>query len=99
VGELHGDEDLVTMNYHACEVRNGSLADVEADILNRPLSANSRSRSERQTCALAQGKLIAKTPLGVPQIEPEAVVLADEARMVSSATHDVTTEDSANYTA
>ena len=65
----------------------------------RQLRANSRSRSERQTCALAQGKLIARTPLGVPQIEPEAVVPADEARMVSGATHDVTTGDSANYAA
>ena len=53
----------------------------------------------------AEKKLIAKTPLGVPWIEPEAVAPAvvflasDEAYMVSGATYDVTGGDSANYTA
>lgn len=47
--------------------------------------------------------LIAKTPLGVPWIEPEdvaSVVLflaSDAARMVSGATYDVTAGDSAHY--
>jgi NAD(P)-dependent dehydrogenase (short-subunit alcohol dehydrogenase family) len=55
--------------------------------------------------AEARKKLIAKTPLGVPWIEPEAVaavvvfLASDEARMVSGATYDVTGGDSANYTA
>jgi NAD(P)-dependent dehydrogenase (short-subunit alcohol dehydrogenase family) len=64
--------------------------------------------SKESTAALeaeAKRKLIAKTPLGVPWIEPEAVVPAvvflasDEAYMVSGATYDVTAGDSANYTA
>jgi NAD(P)-dependent dehydrogenase (short-subunit alcohol dehydrogenase family) len=55
--------------------------------------------------AEAKKKLIAKTPLGVPWIEPEAVapvvvfLASDEAFMVSGATYDVTAGDSANYTA
>jgi NAD(P)-dependent dehydrogenase (short-subunit alcohol dehydrogenase family) len=64
--------------------------------------------SKEPTAALeaeAKKKLIAKTPLGLPWIEPEAVVpvvvflASDEARMVSGATYDVTGGDSANYTA
>jgi len=64
--------------------------------------------SKETTAALeaeAKEKLIAKTPLGVPWIEPEAVVPAvvflasDEAYMVSGAAYDVTAGDSANYTA
>ncbi len=53
----------------------------------------------------AKKKLIAKTPLGVPWIEPEAIapvvvfLASDEAYMVSGATYDVTGGDSANYTA
>jgi NAD(P)-dependent dehydrogenase (short-subunit alcohol dehydrogenase family) len=52
--------------------------------------------------AEAKKKLIAKTPLGVPWIEPEAVapvvvfLASDEASMVSGATYDVTGGDSAN---
>jgi NAD(P)-dependent dehydrogenase (short-subunit alcohol dehydrogenase family) len=55
--------------------------------------------------AEARKKLIAKTPLGVPWIEPEAVaavvvfLASDESNMVSGATYDVTGGDSANYTA
>ena len=55
--------------------------------------------------AEAKKKLIAKTPLGVPWIEPEAIAPAavflasDEADMVSGATYDVTGGDSANYNA
>ena len=55
--------------------------------------------------AEAKKRLIAKTPLGVPWIEPEAVapvvvfLASDEAHMVSGATYDVTGGDSANYTA
>jgi NAD(P)-dependent dehydrogenase (short-subunit alcohol dehydrogenase family) len=54
--------------------------------------------------AEAEKKLIAKSPLGVPWIEPEAVapvvvfLASDEAHMVSGATYDVTGGDSANYT-
>ena len=46
--------------------------------------------------------LAAKSPLGVPWIEPEAVapvavfLASDEARMVSGATHDVAGGDTAN---
>ena len=53
----------------------------------------------------ARRRLIAKTPLGVPWIEPEAIAPAvvflasDEAYMVSGATYDVTGGDSASYTA
>ena len=66
------------------------------------------SKSKQPTAALeaeAKKKLIAKSPLGVPWIEPEAVAPAivflasDEAYMVSGATYDVTGGDSANYTA
>jgi NAD(P)-dependent dehydrogenase (short-subunit alcohol dehydrogenase family) len=65
-------------------------------------------RSKKPTAILeaeAQQQLIAKTPLGVPWIEPEAVVpvivflASEEACMVSGATYDVTGGDSANYTA
>jgi NAD(P)-dependent dehydrogenase (short-subunit alcohol dehydrogenase family) len=53
----------------------------------------------------AKKKLIAKSPLGIPWIEPEAIapvvvfLASDEASMVSGATYDVTGGDSANYTA
>jgi NAD(P)-dependent dehydrogenase (short-subunit alcohol dehydrogenase family) len=53
----------------------------------------------------ARKRLIARTPLGVPWIEPEAIAPAvvflasDEASMVSGATYDVTGGDSASYTA
>jgi len=55
--------------------------------------------------AEARKVLTAKTPLGVPWIEPEDVapvvvfLASDAARMVSGATYDVTAGDSANYTA
>jgi NAD(P)-dependent dehydrogenase (short-subunit alcohol dehydrogenase family) len=55
--------------------------------------------------AEAKKMLTAKTPLGVPWIEPDAVapvmvfLASDEAAMVSGATYDVTGGDSANYTA
>ena len=55
--------------------------------------------------AEAKEKLMAKSPLGVPWIEPEAIAPAvvflasDEAYVVSGATYDVTGGDSANYTA
>jgi NAD(P)-dependent dehydrogenase (short-subunit alcohol dehydrogenase family) len=55
--------------------------------------------------AEAKQRLIARSPLGVPWIEPEAVAPAvvflssDEAFMVSGATYDVTGGDSANFTA
>lgn len=64
--------------------------------------------SKASTAALeaeAKKRLIAKTPLGVPWIEPEAIapvavfLASDEACMVSGATYDVTGGDSANYTA
>jgi NAD(P)-dependent dehydrogenase (short-subunit alcohol dehydrogenase family) len=53
----------------------------------------------------AKKKLIEKSPLGVPWIEPEAIapvvvfLASDDAYMVSGATYDVTGGDSANYTA
>jgi len=64
--------------------------------------------STRPTAVLeaeAKTKLSAKSPLGIPWIEPEAIAPAvvflasDEAHMVSGATYDVTGGDSANYTA
>jgi NAD(P)-dependent dehydrogenase (short-subunit alcohol dehydrogenase family) len=65
-------------------------------------------KSKQPTAVLeaeAKERLIAKTPLGVPWIEPEAIapimvfLASDEAGMVSGATYDVTAGDSANYTA
>src|SRR5271163_2999134 len=53
----------------------------------------------------ARERLVARTPLRVPWIEPEAVAPAvvflasDEAHMVSGATYDVTGADSATYNA
>ena len=53
----------------------------------------------------AKEGLKAKSPLGVPWIEPEDIapvvvfLASDAARMVSGATYDVTGGDSANYTA
>jgi NAD(P)-dependent dehydrogenase (short-subunit alcohol dehydrogenase family) len=64
--------------------------------------------SDRPTDVLeaeAKQRLAARSPLGVPWIEPEAVAPAvvflasDEAFMVSGATYDVTGGDSANFTA
>lgn len=55
--------------------------------------------------AAAKQKLMAKSPFGIPWIEPEAIapivvfLASDEAHMVSGATYDVTGGDSANYTA
>ena len=53
----------------------------------------------------AKEGLKAKSPLGVPWIDPEDIapvvvfLASDAARMVSGATYDVTGGDSANYTA
>jgi NAD(P)-dependent dehydrogenase (short-subunit alcohol dehydrogenase family) len=64
--------------------------------------------SKRATADLeaeAKARLAARSPLGVPWIEPDAIAPAvvflasDEAYMVSGATYDVTGGDSANYTA
>jgi NAD(P)-dependent dehydrogenase (short-subunit alcohol dehydrogenase family) len=55
--------------------------------------------------AEAKTRLSARSPFGVPWIEPEGIAPAivflasDEAYMVSGATYDVTGGDSANYTA
>jgi NAD(P)-dependent dehydrogenase (short-subunit alcohol dehydrogenase family) len=55
--------------------------------------------------AEAKTRLSARSPLGIPWIEPEAIapvvvfLASDEAYMVSGATYDVTSGDSANYTA
>jgi NAD(P)-dependent dehydrogenase (short-subunit alcohol dehydrogenase family) len=55
--------------------------------------------------AEAKKMLSAKSPLGIPWIEPEAIepavvfLASDEAYMVSGATYDVTGGDSASYTA
>jgi NAD(P)-dependent dehydrogenase (short-subunit alcohol dehydrogenase family) len=65
-------------------------------------------QSKQPTAVLeeeARKRLIAKTPLGVPWIEPQAIAPAvvflasDDASMVSGATYDVTGGDSASYTA
>lgn len=53
----------------------------------------------------ARGKLQAKSPLGVPWIDPGDIapvvvfLASDAARMISGATYDVTAGDSANNTA
>lgn len=53
----------------------------------------------------AKKRLIAKSPLGIPWIEPEAIapvfvfLASDDACMVSGARYDVTGGDNANYTA
>lgn len=53
----------------------------------------------------ARGKLRAKSPLGVPWIDPGDIapvvvfLASDAARMISGATYDVTAGDSANNTA
>ncbi|HTV37098.1 MAG TPA: SDR family NAD(P)-dependent oxidoreductase [Xanthobacteraceae bacterium] len=53
----------------------------------------------------AKKKLMAKSPFGIPWIEPTAIspvvvfLASDDASMVSGATYDVTGGDSANYTA
>jgi NAD(P)-dependent dehydrogenase (short-subunit alcohol dehydrogenase family) len=55
--------------------------------------------------AEAERKLIAKSPFGIPWIEPEAIapvvvfLASDQAYRVSGATYDVTGGDSANYNA
>ncbi|MFO1098191.1 MAG: SDR family NAD(P)-dependent oxidoreductase [Xanthobacteraceae bacterium] len=55
--------------------------------------------------AEAKKRLIARSPLGIPWIEPEAIapvvvfLASDDACMVSGATYDVTGGDSANYNA
>jgi NAD(P)-dependent dehydrogenase (short-subunit alcohol dehydrogenase family) len=65
-------------------------------------------QSKESTATLereARKRLMAKTPLGVPWIEAEAIAPAvvflasDDAYMVSGATYDVTGGDSASYTA
>ena len=61
-------------------------------------------RSTDDLEAEAKKKLLAKSPLGVPWIDPEDVapvvvfLASDEARMVSGAAYDVTGGDSANNT-
>jgi NAD(P)-dependent dehydrogenase (short-subunit alcohol dehydrogenase family) len=55
--------------------------------------------------AEAKKRLSAKSPLGIPWIEPEAIapvvvfLVSDDAYMVSGATYDATGGDSANYNA
>ena len=75
---------------------------------DRYAQAADEFESKQPTAVLeaeAKKKLIAKSPLGVPWIEPETIapvvvfLASDEAYMVSGATYDVTGGDSANYTA
>jgi NAD(P)-dependent dehydrogenase (short-subunit alcohol dehydrogenase family) len=75
---------------------------------DRYAQAAGEFKSDKPTAALeaeAKQKLIAKSPFGIPWIEPEAIAPAvvflasDEASMVSGATYDVTGGDSANYNA
>jgi SDR family mycofactocin-dependent oxidoreductase len=72
---------------------------------DRYAQAADEFESKQPTAVLeadAKKKLIAKSPLGIPWIEPEAIAPAvvflasDEAYMVSGATYDVTGGDSAN---
>jgi NAD(P)-dependent dehydrogenase (short-subunit alcohol dehydrogenase family) len=75
---------------------------------DRYAQAADEFESKKPTAELeadAEKKLIAKSPLGIPWIEPEAIapvvvfLASDDAAMVSGATYDVTGGDSANYTA
>jgi NAD(P)-dependent dehydrogenase (short-subunit alcohol dehydrogenase family) len=75
---------------------------------DRYAQAADEFKSKQPTAELeaeAKQKLIAKSPLGIPWIEPEAIapvvvfLASDDAHMVSGATYDVTGGDSANYTA
>jgi NAD(P)-dependent dehydrogenase (short-subunit alcohol dehydrogenase family) len=75
---------------------------------DRYAQAADKFNSKNPTAELeadAEKKLIAKSPFGIPWIEPEAIAPAgvflasDEARMLSGATYDVTGGDSANFTA
>jgi NAD(P)-dependent dehydrogenase (short-subunit alcohol dehydrogenase family) len=75
---------------------------------DRYAQAADEFKSKNSTAELeaeAKKKLIAKSPLGIPWIEPEAIapvvvfLASDDASMVSGATYDVTGGDSANYTA
>jgi NAD(P)-dependent dehydrogenase (short-subunit alcohol dehydrogenase family) len=75
---------------------------------DRYAQAADEFNSKKPTAELeaeAKKKLIAKSPFGIPWIEPEAIapvvvfLASDDARMVSGATYDVTGGDSANYTA
>jgi NAD(P)-dependent dehydrogenase (short-subunit alcohol dehydrogenase family) len=75
---------------------------------DRYAQAADEFKSKNPTAELeadAKKKLIAKSALGIPWIEPEAVapvvvfLASDDASMVSGATYDVTAGDSANYTA
>jgi NAD(P)-dependent dehydrogenase (short-subunit alcohol dehydrogenase family) len=74
-------------------------AQVLQDAGKQPTGSSSKDEEE------ARRVLIAKTPLGVPWIEPEDVasvvvfLASDAARMVSGATYDVTAGDSAHNTA
>lgn len=75
---------------------------------DRYAQAADEFNSKKPTAELeeeAKKKLMAKSPFGIPWIEPEAIapvvvfLASDDARMVSGATYDVTGGDSANYTA
>jgi len=75
---------------------------------DRYAQAADEFNSKKPTAELeadAKQKLIAKSPLGIPWIEPEAIapvvvfLASDEASMVTGATYDATGGDSANYTA
>jgi NAD(P)-dependent dehydrogenase (short-subunit alcohol dehydrogenase family) len=75
---------------------------------DRYAQAADEFKSKNSTAELeteAKKKLIEKSPLGIPWIEPEAIapvvvfLASDDASMVSGATYDVTGGDSANYTA
>lgn len=75
---------------------------------DRYAQAADEFNSKKPTAELeadAKQKLIARSPLDVPWIEPEAIapvvvfLASDDASMVSGATYDVTGGDSANYTA
>lgn len=75
---------------------------------DRYAQAADEFKSKKPTAELeaeAKQKLIARSPLGIPWIEPEAIapvvvfLASDDASMVSGATYDVTGGDSANYTA
>ena len=88
---------------------------IEPGLIDTPLTRHRQRyeqavddlESDRSTDDLeaeAKKKLLAKSPLGVPWIDPEDVapvvvfLASDEARMVSGAAYDVTGGDSANNT-
>src|ERR1700704_1097852 len=94
----HGQRRCSRLDRHATDPPQGRYAQALQAAGKTPTGSSTDEEEARKV-------LTAKTPLGVPWIEPEDVapvvvfLASDAARMVSGATYDVTGGDSANYTA